>query len=454
VKTVTTRIGRLLAVMAAFALLTLSVDAEEVLSEPSAVLFTNVRIFSGTGDYLSEPSNVLIKGNKIDTISQDSIQSPLGATIIDGAGRVMTPGFIDAHAHVMLQQSFGDFLTSDQYYNGYVATQQAETYLMHGYTTIRDVAGNSFSLKRAIDEDILVGPRIFPSGPMISQTSGHSDHRQPADLPAKLGGRPALDEQYGHTALADGEGDVLTVVREALRRGASQIKISVGGGTGSEADPLDVVQFTPSEIRAAVQAAKDWGTYVTAHVYNSDGVRRAIDNGVRCIEHGQLMDEATMRYMKKKGIWLSPQVIVYTYHPRGYTEDQKKKHDAAYAGIDQMFKNAKKIGFTKIGFGSDIITDPAMLERINDEFVLRTKWFTPAEILRQATANNGKILAMSGLRSPYRGKIGVIEEGALADLLLIDGNPLDDISILTKYKESLVVIMKDGRIYKNIAGVH
>lgn len=287
------------------------------------------------------------------------------------------------------------------------------------------------------------------SGPMISQTSGHSDHRHPPDLPIKLGGQPALDERHGHTAIADGVSEVLRVVRESLRRGASQIKICVGGGTGSEADPLDVVQYSPEEIRAAVQAAGDWGTYVSAHVYNSAGVRRAIDNGVRCIEHGQLMDEATLRYMKEKDIWLSPQVIVYTYYPRGYTEDQKRKHDQAYAGIDSMFRTAKKIGFEKIGFGSDIISDPEMLERINEEFVFRTKWFTPAEILRQATANNAEILAMAGQRRPYRGKLGVIEVGALADLLLINGNPLEDISILTEYEENIALIMKDGVIYKN-----
>ncbi len=239
-------------------------------------------------------------------------------------------------------------------------------------------------------------------------------------------------------------------MREQLRRGASQIKISVGGGTGSEADPLDVVQYTEKEIKAAVNAASDWGTYVTAHVYNTDGVRRAIDNGVKCIEHGQLMDEETLQYMKEKEIWLSPQVIVYTYHPKGFTDDQKKKHDQAYDGIDSMFKSAKKIGFDKIGFGSDIISDPAMLERINEEFVFRTQWFDNAEILKQATYNNAQILAMSGERSPYKGRLGVIEEVALADLLLINGNPLEDISILKAYKKNIQLIMKDGVIYKNI----
>ncbi len=414
------------------------------------LLITNVRIFDGTSDHLSKISFVIIEDNKIIKISEKAIKPSENTTVIDGKGLTMTPGFIDAHAHVMLQESFSTFLHRDDFYIAYIATREAKKYLMHGFTTIRDVAGNTFSLKKAIDQGIVTGPRIFPSGAMISQTSGHSDHRYDSDRPLKIGGHPAVDEWQGHTAVVDGEADVLTTVREQLRRGASQIKIAVGGGTGSEADPLDVVQYTAKEIRAAVEAASDWGTYVTAHVYNSEGVRRAIDNGVKVIEHGQLMDEATMQYMKNKDIWLSPQVIVYTYHPNGFTEDQKEKHDQAYAGIDHMFTTAKKIGFKKIGFGSDIIADPDMLSRINEEFVHRTKWFTPAEILRQATGNNGQILAMSGLRSPYKGKLGVIEEGALADLLLIKGNPLKDISILTKYEENILLIMKNGVIYKNI----
>ena len=416
---------------------------------PKSLLITNVKIFDGKSDALSKPSSVLVKGNKIVKIAK-SIPAPKQAKVIDGNGRVLMPGFIDAHSHVMmLTLSFGEFLATDQFYQAYVAAQSAEKYLMHGFTTIRDMGGNSFSLKKAIDEGIVVGPRIFPAGALISQTSGHADHRLPSDPPPYNGGHSDLFVQQGHMAVADGEDEVLKAVREQLRRGATQIKIAVGGGTGSEADPLDVLEFSPREIRAAVQAASDWGTYVGAHVYNPDGIRRAIDNGVKSIEHGQLVDEKTMRLMKKKGIWLSPQVSAYTFIPRGYTKDQQQKHKQAYNGIDNMFKIAKKIGFKKIGFGSDIIVDAKMFENINEEFVHRTKWFTPAEILRQATGNNGQILAMSGLRNPYKGKLGVIEEGALADLLLINGNPLDDISILTKYKENIALIMKDGVIYKN-----
>jgi imidazolonepropionase-like amidohydrolase len=413
----------------------------------TATLITGARIFDGVSKELLTGQDVLIQDGKIADVAK-AIEAPAGARVIDAGGRVLTPGFIDTHAHLMYQMSFGEAANSDEEYFAYVATQTAEAYLMMGFTTVRDVGGDSFSLKKAIDRGIVPGPRVFPSGPMISQTSGHSDHRTDAFGARPLFNEPSVYMKYGHVAVADGRPEVLTVVREALRRGATQIKICTGGGTGSYADPLDVKQYTPDEIRAAVDAASDWNTYVTAHVYNSDGIIRAIENGVKCIEHGNLIDEEAMRLMKEKDIWLSPQVIVYTFHPNGYTDDQKEKHDLAYSGIDQMFKLAKKIGFDKITFGSDIITSPEMVKRIPEEFVLRTEWFTPAEVLQQATSKSGALLDMSGPRNLY-GKVGVIEKGALADLLLINGNPLEDISILTKPDETLALIMKGGVIYKD-----
>ena len=412
------------------------------------ILITNVKIFDGKSEKLTSAMDVLIEDNKIAKIEND-IKAPKGAKVIDGNGKTMTPGFIDTHAHVMYQMSFGEAANSDEYYWAYVATKSAKIWLDSGFTTIRDAGGNSFSIKKAIDRGIVVGPRIYPSGPMISQTSGHSDHRTDAQRSSLIAYEPSTYMKYDMAQVADGRTEVLKVVREALRRRASQVKICVGGGTGSQADPLDVTQYTADEIRAAVEAASDWGTYVMAHVYNNKGIRRAIENGVKCIEHGNLIDEPTMKLMKKKGIWLSPQVIAYTYYPNGYTEDQKAKHDEALAGIDNMFKIAKKIGFKKISFGSDIITDTKMLSRISEEFVHRTKWFSPAEILRQATSSSAELLTLSGLRNPYPGKLGVIEEGALADILLINGDPLKDISILTKPEENIVLIMKDGKIYKN-----
>ena len=411
-------------------------------------LINGARIFDGVGPDLIEGQSVLIEDGKISRIGA-SVEAPEGATVIDAGGRVMTPGFADMHAHLMFQMPFGVAFNADREYWAYVATATAEQYLMQGFTTVRDVGGNTFSLKRAIDQGVLTGPRVYPSGPMISQSSGHSDHRTDAQGPATIAYEPSIPMKYFHVAVADGRDEVLRTVREVLRHRASQIKISVGGGTGSFADPLDTTQYTADEIRAAVEAAEDWNTYVTAHVYNSDGIIRAVENGVKCIEHGNLMNEEAMRAMMEHDAWLSPQVIVYTFHPAGYNDEQKAKHDEAFDGIDQMFTMARKLGFENIVFGTDVITSPAMLARANEEFTLRAKWFDNAEILRQATSKSGELLALSGPRNPYPGKIGVIEEGAHADLLLIDGNPLEDISVLTEYKDRFDLIMKGGKIYKN-----
>jgi len=426
----------------------LSVKNTQQFANPGKILITHVNVFDGKSDTLQQNMNVLIVGNKIQTISKGNIQTDSNTLIIDGKGRTMTPGFIDSHAHMMFQLSVDEILTTDEFYQAYVATQTANTYLMHGFTTVRDMSGNSFSLKKTIDKGIVDGPRIYPSGAMVSQTSGHSDHRFDAQDSALVGGEPSVMMKYGHVAIADGEAEVLKAVRENLRRGATQIKIAVGGGVGSFADPLDVTEFTPAEIRAAVQAANDWGTYVAAHVYNSDGIRRAVDNGVISIEHGNLVDESTLLYMKEHDVWLSPQVVVFQSDLKGFTPDQIKKQEQAHAGIDNMFTLAKKIGYEKIVFGSDFLTDPEQLNHLNDEFTARAKWFTPSEIMQQATSKAGELLSLSGPRNPY-GKIGVIEEGAMADLLLIDGNPLEDINILANPDDNFSLIMKDGNIYKN-----
>ena len=413
-----------------------------------ATLITGARIFDGVSDTLIERQDVLIRDGLIAAVGT-GLDAPEDARVIDAQGRFLMPGFADMHAHLMFQMPFGVAFTADREYWAYVASTVAEQYLMQGFTTVRDVGGNSFSLKRAIDQGILTGPRVYPSGPMISQSSGHSDHRTDADAPSTLEDEPSTPMKYFHVALADGRDEVLRTVREVLRRRASQIKISVGGGTGSFADPLDTMQYTDDEIRAAVEAAEDWNTYVTAHVYNSDGIIRAVENGVKCIEHGNLLSREAMELMMEHDAWLSPQVIVYTFHPAGYNDEQKARHDEAYDGIDQMFTLAKELGFENIVFGTDVITSPSMIKRANEEFVLRTRWFDNAEILRQATSKSAELLDLSGPRNPYPGALGVIAEGAHADILLIDGNPLEDMSVMTEYEERFDLIMKGGEIFKD-----
>ncbi len=440
-------IGRLLC--ATFAITAIAVSAQAQDAAKSVTLINNARIFDGHSDKLTAPMSVLIDGNKITKIAA-SITAPPGAVVIDAGGRTMSPGFMDAHAHIMWQQTVAESFRSDAEYTALFGAQMAKLYLSRGYTTIRDVGGNDFALRRAIDKGLVEGPRIYSSGAFISQSGGHGDLRLPTDATVFEGGQQASLVKFGHAIVVDGVPDVMKAVRENLRKGASQIKLVAGGGAASESDPLDVVQYTPEEMRAAVQVATDWGTYVTVHAYTPAAIRRAVEAGVKCVEHGNLIDEAAMQLMKEKGIWLSPQVTVYTNFPKGYTPDQYKKFELAKSGIDKMFTTAKKIGFDRIGFGTDIIVDAKAIANINEEFVLRKQWFSNAEILKQATSNNGQLVALSGARNPYPGKLGVIEEGALADLLLINGNPLADISILTNPEANLALIMKDGKVYKNL----
>lgn len=423
--------------------------AQEASSDPGT-LITGARIFDGVSPDLIDGQDVLIQDGLIAAMGAD-LAAPEGATVIDAGGRVMTPGIIYMHEHLMMASASGPtLLFTDERYRTILAAHTAEKYLDHGITSVRDAAGNTYGLKAAIDEGLTPGPRIYPSGPMISQTSGHSDHRYPGEATLAQGGPKDRLQREGDMAVADGVPEMLKTVREQLRRGSSQIKIAVGGGTGSIADPLEVVEYREDEIQAAVDAASDFGTYVLAHVYNNAGIRRAVDNGVRSIEHANLSDKDTLQYMMDHDVWLSPQVNVYTFIPEGYTPAQADKHRAAYAGLDAMFTAANEIGFENIVFGSDIISSAAAVDNISEEFNFRAEWFSPLQILRQATSKGGELLAMSGPLNPYpEGKLGVIEEGAHADLLLVDGNPLEDISVMATPEETYDLIMKGGVIYKD-----
>ena len=279
-------------------------------SQPSAVLFEDVRVFDGKSEGLSGPTNVLIRGNKIEKISTAPI--PLDRTsntrIINGGGRTLMPGLIDMHWHTMfVRPSHSEVLVWDLGYANLVAGAEATDTLMRGFTTVRDMGGPSFGLKRAIDDGVVSGPRIFPSGALITITGGHGDFRQLFEVPRILGGPLTRMEQEGASMVADSPDEVRVRVREQLMLGATQIKLTAGGGVASPHSPLDVSTFTEPELHAAVEAAENWGTYVTVHAYTPAAIQRAIAAGVKCIEHGQLMDEPTARLMAERGIWLSTQ---------------------------------------------------------------------------------------------------------------------------------------------------
>ena len=298
----------------------------------------------------------------------------------------------------------------------------------------------------AVDKEKVVGPRIWPSGATISQTAGHGDIRTPDERSRRFFGKPSRAEQLGATFIADGRDEVLTATRENLRFGASQIKLMAGGGTSSAYDPIDVTQYTFDEMKAAVDAAEDWGTYVMVHAYTARAVQRAVEAGVKSIEHGQMLDEETLKILAEKGVWLSLQNLMDNND--NMDAQRKEKRKPVLDGQDKVWPLAKKLG-VKLAWGTDFLFEPELNDDQNSYILRLQKWFTNAEILKMITQDNGELLQLSGLRSPYPGKLGVVEEQALADLLLVDGNPLKDLSIITNPEKNFLVIIKDGRIYKN-----
>ena len=421
-------------------------------SEGAVTLFQNVRIFDGKNKTLSGPRNVLVRGNQIERISEGPIQTDRRATtvLIDGGGRTLTPGLIDMHWHMLLvRPTPAALLTEDIGYLNLAAGAEATATLMRGFTTVRDMGGSSFGLKRAIDEGTVVGPRIYPSGAMITVTSGHGDFRHPIELPRVLGAPQSRGEQTGAAMIADSPDEVRVRVREQLLQGASQIKLTAGGGVASPSSPLDASTFTEAELRAAVEAAENWGTYVTVHAYTPTSIQRSIAAGVKCIEHGHLMDEPTARLIAEKGIWLSTQAFpdeMADAFPPGSTERAKALE--VFAGTDKTLRLAKKYKI-KTAFGTDVLFSAKLAQRQGELLGKLVRWYSPAEVLVMATGNNAQLLALSGKRNPYPGKLGVVEEGALADLLLVDGDPITDITLIENPEKNLLVILKDGRIYKN-----
>ena len=319
---------------------------------------------------------------------------------------------------------------------------------MRGFTTVRDLGGPSFGLKRAIDEGLVPGPRIYPSGAMITITGGHGDFRSASELPRRLGGPLSRMETIGGSMVADSPDEVRVRAREQLMLGASQIKLTAGGGVASPHSPLDVATFTEDELRAAVQAAENWGTYVTVHAYTPVAIQRAIAAGVKVIEHGHLMDEATAELMAKKGIWLSFQPFTDDETAAPLPPANRVRQLQVFSGTERTIELAKKYKL-KMAFGTDLLFSPAAAARQNAELVKMLKWYSAPELLVMATGTNADLLKLSGPRDPYPGNLGVVEEGALADLLLVDGDPLANLNLVADPQRNFLVIMKDGKIYKN-----
>ena len=421
-----------------------------------AILFEDVRIFDGVSEQLSESSYVLVIGNKIQAIDTRPVPIPadIGLTRINGEGRVIMPGLIDAHTHLFMETLTPDELMEAASTSPEIlfqrAAENATAMLMRGFTSARDMAGPVFALKDSIDRGDIVGPRIWPSGAMISQTGGHGDFRELDELPRTATSELSPAEEYGVGAIADGIPEVLRRTREQLMVGASQVKLAAGGGVASAYDPIDVAQYTEEELSAAVEAAADWNTYVAVHAYTPRAIQKAIRAGVKSIEHGQLMDEETARMMAENNVWLSIQPFLDDEDANPYPEGSTNRVNQLLVaqGTDNAYNLAKQYNL-KTAWGTDTLFNPEGSTRQGAKLAKLVRWYNPAEVLKMATSTNAELLALSGPRNPYPGTLGVIEAGALADLLLVDGNPLDNIQLIEDPEQNFVVIMKDGVIYKN-----
>lgn len=415
---------------------------------PTKILLREVRLFDGKSGTVKDGAQILVENNRISGIDMTNAPAPSDAQVIGCRNGVLMPGLIDAHWHAIFAAvPLNILLNGDPGIIFAASTAEADRTLMRGFTTVRDLGGPSFSFKQAIDAGMIPGPRIFPAGAMITTSGGHGDLRLPTEIP-RDGGKLSKGELLGGSAVVDGIDDLKMRIREQLLQGASQVKIVGSGGVSSPRSPLDMTTFSVEELRAAVDVAQDWNTYVAVHAYTPRAVQRALAAGVVCIEHGHLMDEETARMIADKGAWLSMQPFLTMEDAASQSGPGLERIKQLFAGTPRVYDFARKYGI-KTAWGSDVLFSPELGPRQNFMLTHLANWYKNAEVLQMATSVNAELLGLSNLRNPYPAKIGVIEEGAFADLLVVDGNPVDDIKLLENPQKSFVLIMKDGRLHKS-----
>ena len=443
------------ALLAAAVLVASAMTTAAAEDKPAQVLIVNVDVWDGTSEEVQKGVDVLVEGNKIAKIAK-GIKAP-NATTINGQGGTVTPGLIDMHQHLLLNGGTAAGNNWDAYVQGAHASRGAEYLLRNGFTTIRDIAGNSIGLKKAINEGILPGPRVYTSGPAIGPTGGHSDWR------ARTAG--PLDQDYQmkvqNTHVVDGRSEWLKAARWNLRNGADFLKVMAGGGVASEFDPLHLQSPSPEEMEAAVQAAREYGTYVAIHAYTDDAYLKSIKAGVRSFEHGFLATEKSIKELKKADAWWSFQpfgayTILCGEYPDWYTDTMKAKGKMVCEGVINAIKTMKKYKIKTFN-GSDMFGWDNWHNALVNVATPTTDLpedirYTSLESMKMATSAAGQFLReeVDQNRNDFlEAKLGVVEEGAWADILIWNGDPTRDISLILK-EPNLKMVMKDGKVYKNL----
>lgn len=407
----------------------------------ATINFANAALLDGTSRERREGCHVLVEGERIKEVSDRPIVSA-GAETIDLAGRTLMPGLIDAHVHVIaVDAALARLAEQPITLTSLQAGRVMEGMLARGFTTVRDAGGGDGGLAEAVAQGLIRGPRLFPSGQALSQTGGHGDLRPRTRSVVSCA---CCESGAGLARIADGVDECRRAARDELRKGATQIKIMASGGVASPYDPIWNLQYSDEEMRAIVEEARAWHTYVLAHAYTPEAIGRAVGNGVRSIEHANLIDAPTAARVAAAGGFVVPTLVTYDALHRfgrelGLAEASLAKlADVREAGLRSL--DILRQAGVKIGYGTDLLGP--MHRYQSREFVLRAAAMPPFEVIRSATATNAELLNRAG-------ELGVVAAGARADLIAVDGDPLADIALLDGQGEHLSVIMKDGVLYKH-----
>jgi imidazolonepropionase-like amidohydrolase len=411
----------------------------------ATVIFANCAVLDGTRHERREDHHVLVEDGLIREVSDRPIKSGAAETV-DLRGGTLMPGLIDAHVHVTAVDQVLARL-SEQPVSLVIlrAARLLETMLQRGFTTIRDAGGADGGLAQAVEDGLVRGPRIFPSGQALSQTGGHGDLR-PRTRSVSVVACACCEGGAGLARIADGVAECRRAARDELRKGATQIKIMASGGVASPYDPVRNLQYSEAEVCAIVEEAQAWRTYVMAHAYTPEAIRRSIDFGVRSIEHGNLIDRPTAEHVAGADAFVVPTLVTFDALHRfgrelGFPEaNLAKLGDVREAGLRSL--DILQAAGVRIGFGTDLLG--VMHRHQSREFVIRAEAMAPFDVIRSATSVNAELLNRSG-------EIGVVGPGARADLIAVDGDPLADISLLDGQGEHLTHIMKEGVFYKRTA---